>query len=376
MTTTNIVPLEPQVLADDDPSIGNVTLPDFDPFEVGKQVEQETTILELHIGNPGFKKALDTNHFIKVLGGLTEEQIAGLHDDAKRMIAQFRAGGFSETSSHKPDASMIHVSQDLIDKTAIKAIATCDKRFTNFIKKHALPSPIKFQGAYLMRLSEVQLVDEAVIKYVSTRKELLNRMEERWVKIIADAKVKRGPFFDSGDYPDFKIVRQKYAVEARWVNFNVPGALAKMNKEIYERESHKARLFFADAAVEARDAARVAFRGMFDHLVDQLGVDSEGKQKRFMGRSIEKIQEFIEMFIGGGDLTGDGQLQLIAQKAKDVLANVDPSAVRKEQTVRDSLSAAAKLIAEEASKLVVVSQRKFALADDDDDENQATSLSM
>lgn len=350
----------------------SITIPDYDPFEAGKLVAQKTSILEIHIGTPGFKKSINSAHFMNVLGSLTEEQIAELSPEMKKVIEDFQAGKFAVAvdegeTKDKLDPSMIRVSQDLIDKKAIAAIAKHDKRFTNWIKAHAVPSPIKFQGAYLMRLDELDLIDSTVLEWSAVRKMLVNQMGERWNAIVADAKTKRGPFFDPKDYPSFSSIKARYDdCEARWLSFNVPAALEQINVEIYKRESEKARLFFMDAAQEALDATRVAFQGMVDHLLSQLGTDEQGKQKRFMGGSLKKITAFIDVFLNGGDLAGDNQMKQVCQMAKDLLSGIDPKDVRKQEGLRSSLETAVKAIQHEASKMVVVGKRKFALGDDEE----------
>jgi len=372
------------LVADDDEGTAlDIVTPDYDVFAAGKMVAQETSILEIHIGNPGFKKSINSAHFIRVLGSLTEDQIAELSPEMLQMVTEFRAGKFAVIVADKDekkdslDPSMIRVSQDLIDKKSLAAIAKHDKRFTNWVKKaHAVPSPIKFQGAYLMRLSEAELIDSTVLEYAQVRKMLVNAMGQRWDAIVADAKTKRGPFFDSSDYPSFKTIRAKFRVESRWLSFNVPAALEQINANIYKRESEKAQLFFANAAQEARDAARVAFKGMNDHLLSQLGNDEMGKPKRFMGGSVTKLREYIEMFLNGGDLTGDGDLKGIMVKAKEILSGVDASEVRKQEGLRASLETAVKTIQDEAVKLVVIGRRKFALAEDDEAEDNGEGSAL
>lgn len=346
-----------------------LTIPEFDPVEAGRVIAQETSILEIHIGTPGFKKSINSEHFMKVLGDLTEEQIADLSPTMKKAVEDFRAGKFAMENGEaedKLDPSMIRVSQDLIDKKFIKAIGKHDKRFTNWIKAHTVPSPIKFQGAYLMRLNEAELIDDAVLEFDKERRELVNAFGERWEAVVADAKTKRGPFFDASDYPSFNSVRSSYGTEARWLSFNVPAALAEINKAIYQRESKKAQLFYADAAQEARDALRISFQGMTDHLLSQLGNAESGKPKRFMGNSVVKLQEFISMLLGGGDLTNDVELQEIAKKAKDILSGVDAATIRKEEGLRATLETAVAAIKSEASKMVTIGKRKFALGQDDE----------
>jgi hypothetical protein len=338
---------------------------DFDSYEVGKALVEETAILELHIGQPGFKKSIDAEHFMKVLAGLTEADMSGLSPQMKKQIDKFRQTGEladAAAGNGKPDPSLLHVSQDLIDRAAIAAIATHDKKFTNWIKRHALPSPIRFQGAYMMRMVQTDLIDKGVVDYIKGRTKLIKAFGARWNHVVDEAKTLRGPFFDSADYPSFDTVEPQYHVDFRWVNFDVPTQMAQRNKEIHKREAGKIRQFYADAAQEIRDAARISFQDLTENLLSKLGTDEAGKPKRFTGRSVEKVKEFIDVFLGGGDMTGDAQMVNIMVKCKEVLANVDPDEVRKQDDVRVTLAKAVEGIKAEASKMVVVSKRKFALA--------------
>lgn len=358
----------------------------FDSAEAGKQVALQTAILELHISRPGFRKAINSTHFMKVLNSLSEDEIANLSPEMKSTIEQFRSGALISNGNgeDKPDPTMFHVSQDLIDSKAIKAITKHDNRFTGWIKNQAVRSPLKFQGAYLMRLCgkstheagcvcNAEAIDAAIQAYSDRREELVELFSQRWFAAIEDAKTRRGPFFDSADYPSFESIRSEYCTEHRWLSVNVPAAFEKMKSEIWKRESEKAKVFFQDAAQEARAAAREAFSGLTDHLLAQLGNDESGKPKRFMGSSLKKMVEFIDMICGGGDLTGDDELKSIAMKAKEVLSGVSGEDVRKQEGLRSSLHTAVEAIKTEAAKLVTVSQRKFAL-DDYEDEPAALSI--
>jgi len=380
-TLDEVLEEEIEALALEDPS--------FDKAEAGKKLVDLTTTFELHIGTPGFKKSIDSAHFMRVVSKLSEDEIASLTPEMKKLIsdAQTQIGvqefpkkvvgampGLEEDSNgHKPDPSMVHVSQDLIDRKFIKAIAKRDKQFTNYVKAHVVPSPLKFQGAYLMRRTEVKMITDAAKQYIEDREKLITLFGKKWDAVVKDAKTKRGPFFTSADYPPFATIRLKYDVEYRWINYNVAAALSDLDSEIYKEESEKAGVFFANAAQEARDAARIAFQELNDHLLSQLGTDEKGKPKRFMGGSITKYVEFINMFLTGGDLTGDNDLKKFCLKAKDILQNVDPAEVRKDTTLRETIFDAVNTIKKDAGKLIVVSQRKF-FKGDEDEPTEALSL--
>jgi hypothetical protein len=351
----------------------------FDPFKVGAQMAQKTSILELHVGKPGFKKSINAEHFISTLEGLSEDQLAALSPEMKKLIDKYRLGTLHLTTKDDAeeddmlDPEMIHISQDLLDRAALQAIEAHYGKFMKWIKHHAIPSPIRFQGAYLMRLDMIPEIDTVIEEFEQTRNDLIDALAARYEELREDAQRRRGPFYTSEDYPPFHKVRQRYTLEWRWLDFNVKAALKEVSKKLYKREGEKWKKFFADTAQETRDAARITLQGLVDHLLSQLRTDEDGKKKKFQGRSVEKMKEFVEAFLNGGDLTDDNNMMKVARKAKRVLDNVDADDIRKEEALKDALEYAMNIIKKEAGQLTVASTRKFAL-DEYDDEPEPIAL--
>lgn len=353
----------PEALPMPEATIALPTLNDFDPVAAGENIAKETIVFECHVRAPGFTKPIRADLFIQNVSKMTDEEVAALPPETVALFNDMQVKRASPTTGRRTDPSLLHVSQDIIDRKEIKDIERLDTQFNEWLKSplRSVPCKMLANGMYLIRKDVVDKVDQAVVDFVNKRKALLDVFEEKYTALREDARNRRGPFFNESDYPEFHIIRAKYRVEGRYLSFNVPQALEKINAEIYQRETEKLRVFFADAAQETRDAARIAFKGLVDHLFEQLGSDDSGKPKRFYGSSVTKLREFVEMFMAGGNLTGDDDLTKFVSQARDLLSGVDPEQVRKDKGLRSTLESGINKIKEEAADLVSVQQRKFNL---------------
>lgn len=339
---------------------------DFDPIETGKKIAKETVVLELHIRAPGFTRTINSKSFLAHLGTMTAEEIAALTDQERQIIADYQS---RKEQSGKTDPSFLHISQDLIDYKEIKSIATHDNKFAEWVVGRSVPSPMLAHGLYLVPLSMAEEIDGAIKNFVQQRRKLVDHFEEKYTALKLDAETKRGPFFNEGDYPPFKTIREKYRVEARYLSFNVPAALEQINRELYEREKQKVSLQWAEAAQDVRDALRVGFQGLVDHFAERLGKDEKtGKPKVFHGTAVTKLQEFLTTF-ENRDLTNDAELASLVSQAKQLVQGVDPADLRKDDGLRTALETGFNQIAEQADSLITVRERKFSLDDYDNEED-------
>lgn len=165
--------------------------------------------------------------------------------------------------------------------------------------------------------------------------------------------------FKATNRAPWQVIQPKFDSEYRHLSFNVPAALQRINTEIYAREQTKIAAFFQDSAQMTRDALRVSFQGLTEHLLEQLGIDEAGKQKRFHSGSVKKMTDFITMFSNGGNMTGDDELQQYVKMAKDLIEGVDPSSVRKNKGLRETLETGFAELKERTSTLIVSPTRKF-----------------
>lgn len=336
----------------------------FDALAAGEKLAKETVVLELHIRKPGFTKPIKPEAFIKKMEEL-EAQGGELTVEQRERLIALRAEVEDKQSSNKTDPGFLHISQDVIDRKEIADIVRHDDRFNMWLKARSAPCPMLASGLYLIPIAFTNEVDAAIFRFIKEQTTLIDKFAEKYAALQEDAKKRRWPFYEEADYPAFSIIRAKYRVEAGYRSFNVPAALERINREIYERESEKAKLEWANSAQEMRDAARIAFQQYVGHLSGQLGRDEKtGKRKMLYGSSITNLKEFLGVFLSGGNLTGDKELEDYALQARQLLEGVDPNEVKKNASMRDTLDSGFAKLKELTAKLVTVQQRTFVLEED------------
>jgi hypothetical protein len=329
---------------------------DFDPVATGEKISKETIVLEMHIRAPSFSKKIRSSSFV------TPVQVA---DAAVDLLGESETED-AEGQKPKADPSFLHVSQDLLDRKELKKLAHLTSQFIAWIRTRTVPSPIGMGlGFYLLRMDASQEIDAALHTFVRKRRELLDAFEEKYDKLIQDARVKRGEFFEAADYPPFDEIRKRYTVEARYLSYNVPAALERINRDLYEREKQKVALDWATAAEEVRAALRTSFAGLVSHFAERLGTDeATGKPRTFHASAVAKLKDFLDTF-EMRDMTDDQELKQIIAKAKDLITGVDAKQIRSQEGLRTALETGFLDIKEATTKMIGVRKRKYTIDDDD-----------
>lgn len=348
------------------------SFPGFDPMAAGKQIAAETVVFEIHFRRPGFRKSIPSAHFMQKIKEADEQDLT---DDQRRILEQYKSNIVKDVGpdGEMTDATMLHVSQDILDCKEISEIYKLDGKFSGFIKGFAIPSPMLAHGMFQIRLSRVEMVDQAVQEFLEQRQALIQAFRVNYETRKEEAKKRRWPFYNESDYPVWNEIESKYKVEAQYLTFNVPAALEQINKSIYEREQKKVQLQWANAAQEARDAQRIAFQELMEHCSTMLGKDESGKRKTFSSSAIKKLQEFLTMF-EEFNLTGDVELEQIIKKTKDVISGVDVKDLKKDISLRDVMLDSVSKLKEQAAGLVVTKKRKVFFSFDAKSENNAKML--
>lgn len=305
------------------------------PFEAvveAEKVIQNTVVLEIHIRQPGFGKYIKSDTFSENIG---------LEDEL-------------------PNA--IKICANIVDNRHIKPLKSAKINFTSWLKARAMPSNFLANGMFLVPISLIGVIDEQIAKLETELNTLLDEFQANYQDIIEESKQNLGVHFNPANYPAFESIRQYYKVEARYLTLNVPAALERVNKDLFEKEKAKSQQMWADATQDIRDGLRQGFKGLIDHFIDKLGKDEAGKNKVFHGSTVDKLKEFVTTF-ADRNLTNDVELANLATDAQALLNNVDPKSLRKDETFRLSIEEEFKKIQEVAEKLIVVKTRKLDLED-------------
>lgn len=348
----------------------------FDAMAVGEKLAKETAVFEFHASRPGFRKPIRSAEFIRKIKAAGEQAMT---PEQASKLAQYQA---TITTTQGPngevtDTTMLHVSQDILSRKEITAIAYHDGRFWNWLKTLSVPSPMLAPGMYQITLPRVEQLEAALGAFAGKRLVLIEAFKNKYLELKEEAKQRRWPFYNEADYPEWADIEAKYTVEARWLTFNVPAALERINSKLYEEQKQKAKIQWADAAQELRDGQRALFQELLDNFVEMLGKDEvTGKRKTFRPTAYKKLIEFCDM-AKEFNITGDVGLDDMIEKTKAVASGVDVTSMRKDVSLRDTMLTAATKLKEQAAHLIVVRERKVVFEDepeDDDEEGEALPL--
>lgn len=338
----------------------------FDAVAEGERMAKETVVFELHLGRPYFTVSLSPSEFIRKVREAGEEDLtpaqAAELEKHKALISK-KIGPNGEVT----DSTMLHITQDIIDRKEANRIWNYDDKFVTWVKKKSIKQPMLAAGMYQIQLKHIDEIDAAVVEFVKGRKVLIDEFGGKYLDLRNAAKVRRWPFYDESNYPIWEYIRAKYTIQARYITYNVPAALERLNNDLFKREQEKLKVHFQDAAKMAMDAQRATFLGLNQSFTAMLGTDEvTGKRKVFRPAVAKAYKEYLEMYEEIA-FVADPDLAKIVSIGKGILEGVDIEDLKKDVNLRDQMRASVKGLEAQAAELVMVEERKGAFIDDEDD---------
>ncbi len=271
----------------------------------------------------------------------------------------------SEQFEVEADKKMVHASKDLLDSAELKAIGKLDRAFRTVVQNRCLSASFLRGGFYLLPVRLIEEMETQVEKYRAAREALIAEFLTAYPEQREAAARRLGALYNELDYPSEEGLRRAFAVETRYVSFDVPGRLKEFKRELYERESQKLKEDLEAASAEVREALRVSLAGYVEYLADRLKPGPDGKAKIFKNKPVERFQEFITLF-EARNVTDDAELSKLVEQAKEVLSGVTPTQLRKSPEVRESVQKAMESLKQEAASMITTgSGRKFIFDDEE-----------
>lgn len=261
------------------------------------------------------------------------------------------------------DTNYIHVSKDIIERKEIRELNRLTSKLRNWLEWRSVPCSMLREGMYLLPLGLVEDVDKELQNFQTQRMTVLDKFLERYDDLKETAKSRLGTHYSELDYPSPEQIRSAFVVQARYLSFNVPAALEKLNVELYEREKQRVAMEWEEASTEVRQALREAMSGLVDHMINRLSIDDDGKPKIFKASTIAQMNDFLDSF-AARNLTSDAELQQLVGQAKELMRGADPEMLRRNRTVRSSVREGFERIQTKLDTMVTIKTRKFALVDD------------
>lgn len=173
-------------------------------------------------------------------------------------------------------------------------------------------------GLYTVKISVVPQVEEEIKK---AQWELSANLVPKFVAVykekIEEAKTLFEAQFNPKDYPDPSALPDKFGIDYRWTQFNVPEGLPP---ELREQEEKKLRESFERAEQAIVGALWAEFGKFLDHVVDRLEPTEDGKRKKFNENLFENLTNFIGSFNNRNALNDD-KLNGLVTAAKEILSS-------------------------------------------------------
>lgn len=308
----------------------------YDPTAISKKLAEQTSLLILTIKQPSFRKTVSTDKLVEVIAKGNEVQ------------SEF-------------DTNILHVSQEIIDRSEIAELSKLRNKFTQDIKSISLKHSFLKPGMYVIPTSMSLIVDNIIKKFIEDRDVLLDEFGANFDEIIQRQKSRSKELFDETDYEVFEVIRSRYDVEAIITGTVTQETLREIDERLFNEQKKLMENKWKNTVDEVQFALRESFQGMIAHFADSLTVDeSTGKKKRFHETTIEKLTDFIDTF-KMRNLTDDKELEKLTEKAKSLIEGLDVNQLRTDESIRDSLEKGFSQINEKATKMVEISGRKFDL---------------
>jgi hypothetical protein len=237
------------------------------------------------------------------------------------------------------DKDMIRVAKIILESDALQAIRRLDNDARRYIYQKALPATFFRHGVYLLGLGLVAEVDATLTAFVAQRRPLVAAFVAAYPRLQEDARQRLGPHFNPDEYPSPDVVERFFDFRWSYIAFGVPDAqLARISGALASRAAQEFERSMADAFEDVQTALRVAMSEVVDEMVDKMTDRANGKPQVFRDSSLARVKEFLDTF-RARNLTEDGALAALVERARLLMTGVDPETIRERADVRRTVQA-------------------------------------
>ena len=228
---------------------------------------------------------------------------------------------------------VVKVSKELLNAQELQAITSFDAQTRGRLLTYCLPSYVE-DGYYFLPITLVETVDAML----STAKKDRDGMVARFIGVYEqkkeEARLRLGPLYREKDYPSVAAVRQSFSWAVRYISFSVPGSLKEISSTLFNQEKARQEKMWEEAASEVRAALRESLVGLLEHAIGKLSYQSNGKPQVFRDSMVKNMNEFLDLF-ARRNLTNDDDLAALVGQTRQLMVDVDPTALRSNLGTRD-----------------------------------------
>lgn len=261
------------------------------------------------------------------------------------------------------DRSMLHVSKDLLDSEEYKAISKIDGEARRYVADMALPFPFR-PGFYLLPYDLLERVDAKLSEYSQRRTDAVNCFVLAYPQRQREAAERLGPLYDPTDYPPAADIAKAFSLSWSYLAFDVPGQIASINRDLWERQQTEMASMWREAAEECRAVLRAKFAELVSRAAERLTTTPGEKPKIFRDSLLENLDEFIETF-QPRNITDDAALQQLVSQARDLTRGITPDRLRDSAFTRAKVAEGFERINKTISEMITDAPRRLIKFDDE-----------
>jgi hypothetical protein len=239
-----------------------------------------------------------------------------------------------DVAQDKKTKERIKLTKKLIQSKEYEAICTFQGGLRQWIYSRTTPSFFR-EGFQLVKLEGVDGIEKRLEAARDELSELVATLCLVFPGQVEEAKEALGDLFSERDYPATEDLERLFSIDWNWIAFTVPEGLPE---ELRQKEQDKLERQFSDAGEQITQALRSGFLELIQHASKRLESGPGEKPKIIRDTMIGNIKEFIETF-SQRNLMNDADLQLLVNRANDILNGVTTQKLRDSNDLREKLKA-------------------------------------
>lgn len=266
----------------------------------------------------------------------------------------------------KSDKALLSLTKRLLASEELDAIGKLDSKIAKELKVRALPSKFK-GGIHLIPIGLVREIHDMLTGFAAERAALVATAVEKYPQRVEETKARLDVLGDAGDYPTTQEFAESFALTWEFVTFDTPARLREIDLAIFQDAQERATARLSVVANECEQAMRAGMVGLVNRMVERLTPNEDGTPKVFKRSMVDNMNEFLRTF-EMRNATDDAQLAQLVQRAREVMAGVDPKGLRQNEALRDAVAGQFQQLQQAMAGFVVEGQTRAIAIDDDEGE--------
>lgn len=261
------------------------------------------------------------------------------------------------------DRALVKVTKAILACPEYKEITKLDAQIRKRLSSYTLPSSLR-PGIYLVPNALLEEVDELITNFKEKRESLIDYFVQVYPQRREEAQLKLADLYNPADYPDVDTVKAGFLFECQYLTFDLPGTLSAVSERLLTRETETVSQKVRQMLEDAKTTLREAMAELVDHLMERLTPNANGKAKTFKAGTVTNLMDFLNRF-DARNLSQDVDLQKLVNQAKGLLSGMEPSRIRKDESVATVVREGMRAIKSQLDALLVEKPSRVYVLEDE-----------